>query len=393
MTEKRDNANELQGAFSSLQSASSEPPFNPAKISDDFERFGLKPGNVPEEWEDGFRTDGGPGTYEWWYFDADLADGGKAVIIFYTKEFTTVQKPLSPIIRLDVFRPDGTFISKALFFDGADFSAATDTCNVVVGNNFFRGNLESYEIHVEDADLNFTATLQRTTQSWRPKTGHMVFGRREEKQFNWVVPVPTGTVQIDYTYQGTTSSINGVGYHDHNWGNVDMRRLINHWYWSRTQVGPYSIIASEITAEKRFDNDNIVVFNLSKDGQTVADNGDCVTLYRTLAKIKPDTILLKDISDKLVFIYDNPDDPFRYEYYLSNGTTLLQSDLLETAEGGKNESYWRKRLRTGFDGAYFRFAGRAELRVYQGDQLVEKHENNFGLWELMYFGKSITACR
>lgn len=383
----------LPGALNRSLTNESEPPYNPAKISDDYDRFGLMPGNVPEEWEDGMRTDGGPRTYEWWYFDADLADGGKAVIIFYTKEFTTVQKPLTPIVRLDVFRGDGTFISKALVFDCLDFSAATDTCDVMVGNNFFRGNLEYYEIHVEDDDLDFTATLQRTTQSWRPKTGHMVFGRPERKQFNWVVPVPAGTVNIEYTYKGNHSTVAGVGYHDHNWGNIDMRRLINHWYWSRTKVGPYNIIAAEIISEKRFDNDNIIVFNLSKDGQTVVDDGDQATLYRTVSKITPDTILSKDISEKLVFIYDNPNDTYRYEYYLSNGTKILQSDLLETAEGGKGESYVRKRLRTGFDGAYFRFVGRAELRVYNNDQLVEKHENNFGLWELMYFGKPIPCCR
>lgn len=393
MNEHHKNVAKLRGALRGDLGNNNVPLVNPAKISDDFQRFGLQPGNVPEEWEDGMRTgDGGPGTYEWWYFDADLADGGKAVIIFYTKEFTEVDQPLTPIIRLDVFRGDGTFISKALVFDGADFSAATDTCNVTVGNNYFRGNLQSYEIHVEDSDLNFTATLQRTTQSWRPKTGHMVFGPEEQKQFNWVVAVPAGDVNITYTYQGASSSVTGFGYHDHNWGNIDMRELINHWYWSRAKLGPYNIIAAEITAEKNFDNDNIMVFNVSKDGQTIADDGDQVTLYRTLGKVTPDSILNKDISEKLVFIYDNPNDTRRYEYYLYKQQTILASDLLETALGGKGREYWLTRLRTGFDGAYFRFAGRSELRVYDNNQLVEEYESPFAIWELMYFGKPL-ACR
>jgi predicted secreted hydrolase len=31
--------------------------------------------NTPEKWEDGIRTSGEKGTYEWWYFDAHLDDG------------------------------------------------------------------------------------------------------------------------------------------------------------------------------------------------------------------------------------------------------------------------------------------------------------------------------
>ena len=34
------------------------------------------------------RTDGGKGTYEWWYFDAYLNDGSKLVITFSTKPIT-----------------------------------------------------------------------------------------------------------------------------------------------------------------------------------------------------------------------------------------------------------------------------------------------------------------
>jgi len=35
--------------------------------------------------EDGMRTTGKRGTFEWWYFDAHLDDGLKVVIVFFTK--------------------------------------------------------------------------------------------------------------------------------------------------------------------------------------------------------------------------------------------------------------------------------------------------------------------
>jgi hypothetical protein len=53
----------------------------------DYARFGIEREAI-EPHEDGLRTDGGPGSYEWWYFDAHLDDGAKLVVVFFTKEFT-----------------------------------------------------------------------------------------------------------------------------------------------------------------------------------------------------------------------------------------------------------------------------------------------------------------
>ena len=46
-----------------------------------YRRLGVSRDKI-ELWEDGMRTDGGKGTYEWWYFDAYLNDGSKLAITF-----------------------------------------------------------------------------------------------------------------------------------------------------------------------------------------------------------------------------------------------------------------------------------------------------------------------
>jgi hypothetical protein len=43
--------------------------------------------------------------------------------------------------------------------------------------------------------------------------------------------------------------------------------LFNHWYWSRAEIGPYNVIASEMIAEKEFNNESTIVFNVSKTGK------------------------------------------------------------------------------------------------------------------------------
>src|SRR4051794_34019755 len=80
-----------------------------------YRRFDIDPDTI-ESWEDGMRTDGTPGTYEWWYFDTHLDDGSKLVITFYTKPVTDVSKPLTPYITLNFDRPDGVSVQKAHFW-------------------------------------------------------------------------------------------------------------------------------------------------------------------------------------------------------------------------------------------------------------------------------------
>jgi hypothetical protein len=62
--------------------ARSQSSQNLVELSNDYDKYNLNESNTPEKWEDGIRTSGEKGTYEWWYFDAHLDDGSTVVIVF-----------------------------------------------------------------------------------------------------------------------------------------------------------------------------------------------------------------------------------------------------------------------------------------------------------------------
>lgn len=64
-------------------------------------------------------------------------------------------------------------------------------------------------------------------------------------------PVPQGKAEVTYRVGGKSTTTSGAGFHDHNWGNELMLKLMHHWYWARGAAGPYSVIASYITVEKK----------------------------------------------------------------------------------------------------------------------------------------------
>ena len=109
-----------------------------SKSAEDFARLGMRPGNQPESWEDGIRTDPTAKNYEWWYFDAHLDDGSTLVVAFFPKPMAPMRTGLAPMINIEFDRPDGTSYKRDITFDANAFSAAKDKCDVRIGQNYFR---------------------------------------------------------------------------------------------------------------------------------------------------------------------------------------------------------------------------------------------------------------
>jgi hypothetical protein len=345
---------------------------------EDYARLGIEPRAI-KPWEDGMRTDGSPGTYEWWYFDAHLYDGAKLVVVFFTKEFTDIDQPLSPMIRIDLTLPDGTAVSRFVDLDAATFSASTETCDVRIGDNVFAGDLHTYTIRADVQGVSVDVTLTGQVPAWRPQTGHWFFGEQDEREFAWLPSVPQGTVDATYSVDGRSSTTTGIGYHDHNWGNAPMLKLMHHWYWARGSAGPYSVIASYITAEKAYGYSELPVFMLVRDGELLADDNSMVA-FEGLGTYT-DTETGKPVGNVTRYTYTDGDE--RYVVTFTRHVDLTTAKMADELKWPKKALARLAR----FDGAYLRFAGELRVERYQGESLVDTHTDD-ALWELMYFGKA-----
>jgi len=348
------------------------------RTAEDYAGIGIEP-RVVRPWEDGLRTGGRPGTFEWWYFDAHLDDGTKLVIVFATKEFTAIEKPLAPTIRIDLTLPDGTTVEKFEELDPESFSAATDACDVRSGENVFAGDLHTYTIRARVDDVSVDVTLTGQVPAWRPETGYWYFGDQDEHYFAWLPSVPQGKVEATYRLGGRICTTTGIGYHDHNWGNTLMPKLMHHWYWARGAAGPYSVIASYITAERAYGYSALPVFMLARNGERIADDNSKVCFEELGRYVDHETG--KPVGNVTRYTYTDGDE--RFVVTFTRFTDLTIANMVDELKGPRKLA---ARL-TGFDGAYLRFAGELRVERYRGDELRESHVDD-ALWELMYFGKA-----
>jgi hypothetical protein len=350
-----------------------------AGLAADYQKLGIDPIEVAQ-FEDGQRIGTEKGRYEWWYFDAHLDDGSTVVVVFYTKPNVSPNGPLAPRITINLVLPDGRRFDKLNDTSADQFTASRERCDVQIGANRFVGDLHRYRITAAIEEVSVEIELTGDVRAWRPKSGHIYFGAEGwEKLFAWLPSVPQGAAHVRYKIGHEEHRASGSGYHDHNWGNVPMRSLMHNWYWARAKAGPYTVIASHITATEVYGYATQIVYMLAKDHEIVADDDARVSFE--IQHVATDDKTGKPVADITRYTYRDGDA--RYVVTFERQKTILQAIFTERLT-------FIKRLIAkivGFDGAYHRFTGKVTIEKFEKDMRVETFDDH-AIWELMYFGKA-----
>ena len=242
-----------------------------------------KLGNSVEQWEDGSRINDDNGLFEWWYFDAELDDGSVLVTYFYKVHFLKDQF----FIGLNYTSPNGENTFEMTYFDKSDVSFSSDSCDVKMGLNVFKGDLKNYKILLNPKDFGgfgMEVNLNSNSEPYRPQDGILKAG---EDYFAWLAAVPAGNVTGTISQNGKTRSISGKGYHDHNWGNTPLQQLFNSWTWFRGIAGPYTVIVAELNVVDSRGGFDVPILYVSDENGVIVDkfgNKELQTMKSNLIK-------------------------------------------------------------------------------------------------------------
>ena len=345
-----------------------------------YEKMSLKKGQV-ELWEDGARVDGGRGKYEWWYFDSHYPDGTILVIFFYSKMPIAVNGPIKPISTIELTLPDGRKLSEEVYATIEESHYSKDRCDVKIGDCYCKGDLKHYDVVFKGKTMSARLSLDGTIPAWRSQTGSIFFGDNEEHYFAWLPGIPEGKAIADISYEGKTVHLEGSGYHDHNWGNISMMKLMHHWYWGRAKIGDYKVISSWITGERKYGYKDFDVFMLAKGDKILGDNSNHTLKFIPEGEYIDEHTKLP-VFGKVKYEYTTEDgEVYRISYERSSDITKQRfSDLLPSPLNSIARI-------AGLTGGYIRFEGTATIEKMDGDNVVEAVSDP-AVWELMYFGKS-----
>ncbi len=191
---------------------------------------------------------------EWWYFDAILESGHVVVGFLQASELLSRK----PGVELHIYQPSGEKLSVIRPYTKADLNISPEICDVRVGNNSAKvtypvgGGLPTYRLHIAEGELAADLTFTVRIPGWRPGQGKTIYGN--SGYFAWIVPIPRADVEGTITVNGTVIPAKGVGYHDHNWGTADMKRILTHWYWGRIYAEDFTLIYAYVRTNRRYAN-------------------------------------------------------------------------------------------------------------------------------------------
>lgn len=347
-----------------------------------YQNLGIKKGQ-PADWEDGLRTDGGPGSYEWWYVDILLRDGTTGVILFYTKDGFDVPGPAQPTVTVHLTFPDGKVVSGRFSEKaGTTINATKDKCDVQIGNSYIRQIGDAYELRVAIDEIDLEATMKSTIPMWRPETGHWYFGEKQDHLFAWFVAQPASVIHGKLRVAGTDKEIIGNAYHDHNWGNMDVNKVMNHWYWAHAKAGDYDIISADIISDGAYGYTRIPIIMIAKNGEVIEDNQRKLFIERSNSSLHP--ITGKFMDNHITFKLTNLSEiVYIVEYF-------REKDIVVT-KFVENLPIWKKILAKaiGANPTYIRNLGDVTLTIRDGENLSSFQ--NKAIWAQMSFGNEKVA--
>jgi len=185
---------------------------------------------------------------EWWYFDVMNGDGSIVRGQFFISRDMIRTGYLRNGVRATYVTADGAEMAIDERFPPAAFKASTETCDVEIGKNYFKGGPSNAQVHIEAGDKTLDLELDTEMPGIR---SHACFGD-ETKCMHWVVPQPRGRAKGTFRAGVETFEIEGVGYRDHNWLNFPPIDVIEYWDWGRVYDDRFTIIFADIVTTRRY---------------------------------------------------------------------------------------------------------------------------------------------
>ena len=213
------------------------------------------------------------GNFEWWYFDARL-EGGYTAVGFFRAAHERTGKTAVEIV---IYKPDGNRLQKFVKYKRSDMTVSREIADVQIGHNYLKVDysnkeLPVYEVYLDEDNLGIHLKFNAQVHGWMPGNGRTEF--RDKGYFAWCVPFPRAEVEGTIRIDDKTIPVKGIGYHDHNWGNINMAKYLDYWLWGRLYSENFTLCYAYIKCNKKMDNYPIQVLMLAKNEEIILSTGE-----------------------------------------------------------------------------------------------------------------------
>jgi len=196
--------------------------------------------------DDAIHISSSPVSYEWWYFDASFDNGYSMASLWKLSSAQTGSiNSKEHLVDFSIYDPSAKKTMVKKIFSEKEVSISSEKCDAHMGKNRIYGKAPAYHMHFHEDRLGGDLLFESMVQGFRsPPDGTTYFNDEPPLYVGWSIAQPranvTGTLHLD----GHDITVNGTGYHDHNWGNSSINEVYDNWYWGRLFLPGHTFIYS-----------------------------------------------------------------------------------------------------------------------------------------------------
>jgi len=182
--------------------------------------------------------------FEWWYFDIAFNDGSWLVAVLHSALYCMGNH--RPAIDLRYYPTKGPPVEVFRSFSRSEYETTLGRFKIRIDKSWAASEKGIFRLHLYQGPLEAKLTFHPKLSGVKVGGGHLFADSFKKKYFNWVVPVPKAFVEGTLRVHGETRLVEGVGYHDHNWGNIYLPNAFRGWVWGRVWGGKHTLVFGDL---------------------------------------------------------------------------------------------------------------------------------------------------
>ncbi len=211
--------------------------------------------------QDSFLSDINHG-FEWFYFDIHSKDNIDIVVTFHRRAFNIA----FDLSLLDIFyyKDNIQIAHEAQIYKDDQIHIRTNPFEINYPAGYIKSNNNQYEIVFKNNKTYLSLTIKKSDISWNPQMIDLFAGKNIKDDFFWCIWEIKGEAIGQIKILDKTYHIEGIAYHDQNWGTVIFNKYLKKWDWGKYFFDNGALIYGDIKFIDGKSN-QYVVYNHKKD--------------------------------------------------------------------------------------------------------------------------------
>jgi hypothetical protein len=133
-------------------------------------------------------------------------------------------------------------------------------CEIIFPFGYIKEQKGDYFINIKEKGLLLDLKLSRILPPLSIKNDIIYQSKNGKEYLGWYIPLPRAKVTGKIVIDGKLIKVDGLSYHDHNWGNLNLAKHLKGWVWGRIFFNDFTLIFGDISSYTQRGEQQIILF-------------------------------------------------------------------------------------------------------------------------------------